>query len=195
MTLKTYLKKLSAKTPTPGGGSAAALVGALGAALVSMAAKYNLKRAKTESAKKKIKAIANFSEKAVLKLVALMREDERAYLKLAKELKKCRPCKLLSLYKNALLPPMEICSIAAETAPKAKELIGFSSASIMSDVIESAILLESAFFSAKLNVEINLLSIEDASYKKKIKSALDKAEEKAVNSKKAALRRAAMILR
>ncbi len=187
MTLEKYLKKLSARTPAPGGGSAAALTGALAAALISMAAKYSLKKAKDKYEKKKIKAISDFSEKALRRLKSLMREDEKAYLKFAREIKKHRPKKLLSLCKDAIRAPMELCDIAAEAASKAAELSGYCRTSIMSDIAEAAILLESAFFSAKLNVEINLRGIESAAYKEKIKNALNGAEKKAAKAKKAAL--------
>ena len=195
MALGKYLNKLADRTPVPGGGSAAALAAALGAALISMTAKYNLGKAKDKYTKKKIRKISDFSEKALRRLELLMQRDEKAYLKLAKEIKKRRPKKLLRLYKDAISVPMEVCNIAARAACDAAELSRYSKTSIISDAAEAAVLLESAFFSAKLNVEVNLRSIEAAAYKKKIKSALNWAEKKAIKAKKAALTSAATFLK
>ncbi|MFH0839653.1 MAG: cyclodeaminase/cyclohydrolase family protein [Candidatus Omnitrophota bacterium] len=195
MALGKYLSKLADRTPVPGGGSAAALAAALGAALISMTAKYDLGKAKDKYAKKKIREISDFSEKALRRLELLMQKDGKAYLKLAKEIKKRRPKKLLRLYKDAISVPMEVCNIAARAASDAAELSGYSKTSIISDAAEAAVLLESAFFSAKLNVEVNLRSIEAAAYKKKVKSALNRAEKKAIKAKKAALASAAAFLK
>lgn len=186
--LDSYLKNLAAKTPAPGGGSAAALAAALGAALVSMAAKYNLKNAEDKYIKKRIMAISDFSEKALHRLTSLMRRDEKAYLKLAGEIKKRRPGRLLSLYKAAGCVPAEVCYIAAETASLAAELSGYSRTSIISDIAEAAVLLESAFFSAKLNVEINLRGMKDAAYKSRAERRLTRAESTVINAKKTALK-------
>lgn len=48
MELKRFLEKVSSSTPTPGGGSASALAGALSASLVAMVAGLSSKRGKTK---------------------------------------------------------------------------------------------------------------------------------------------------
>jgi len=182
--LDSYLKKLAAKTPTPGGGSAAALTAALGAALISMAAKYILKRALGRSVCKRVIAISSSSEKALERLELLMNEDEKAYLRLATEIKKRRPKNILGLYKDAVGVPLKVCGITAGLMRGSAELCRYSKTSIISDVAEAALLLEAAFLSAKLNVEINLRSIGSADYKNKIRSALRRDERNMLKAKK-----------
>lgn len=189
MTLKSYLKRLSAKTPAPGGGSAAALTGALGSALFAMAAKYVLKRAKGSP-----RGEAEGGS-AVRRLMALMREDEKAYYRLAREIKKRRPNKLLKLYKGAINAPLEVCALSAESASKCAAICGCCKTSIMSDIVEAVILCEAAFFSAKLNIKINLRSIEDAVYKNKIGKKLAAEEKKIQKAKKAVLMEARKFFR
>jgi len=59
-TIKSYLEKLGKKCPVPGGGSAAALSGALGAALIEMSAVYSVK--KSPKQKKIKKALSDINE-------------------------------------------------------------------------------------------------------------------------------------
>lgn len=185
--LGAYLKRLAAKTPTPGGGSAAALTAALGAALLSMSAKYILKRTKTKSVRSKISAISSLNEKAVARLERLMGEDEKAYHRLVSQITRPRPRNILRLYKNAAEVPLEVCGIAASLSPGCVQLCRYANTSIVSDVAEAAYLLEAAFLAARLNVEINLCSINTADYKNKIIKVLRNDERKIIKSKSSTL--------
>ena len=181
MTIKEYLNKLADRTPAPGGGSAAALTGALGSALLAMAAKYILKR--------------DEGEDAARRLMTLMREDEKAYGRLAREIKKHRPKKLLRLYKNAINVPLEVCVLSAQSVSRCATICGHCKTSIMSDIVEAVILCEAAFFSAKLNIKVNLRSIEDAAYKNEIGKKLAVEEKKMQKAKKTVLAKARKFLR
>lgn len=188
ISLSDYLNRLSARTPTPGGGSAAALTAALGAALILMAAKYILKKAKSKKAAKHIRAIIKSNEKALRRLQGLMREDERAYLVLVGELKKNNPKGVLKLYKAAAGVPLEVCGIACDAASHCAGLCAYARSPIISDIAEAAILLESAFLSARSNVDINLGSIEDPAYKDKVAKKLRSGEAKVRSAGKNTLR-------
>src|SRR5690349_13823201 len=83
-TLKEYLQQLSLKTPVPGGGSAAALAGALGAALISMAANYSLGKNSSKGVEKNIKTILSKNEKIRKRLLELVDLDAQAYLAVVK---------------------------------------------------------------------------------------------------------------
>jgi len=189
MTIKEYLNKLADRTPAPGGGSAAALTGALGSALLAMAAKYVLKRA--EGSPRGEAAGVDTAKR----LMTLMREDEKAYYRLAREIKKRRPKKLLQLYEGAINVPLEVCVLSAESASKCAAICGYCKTSIMSDIVEAVILCEAAFLSAKLNIKINLRSIEDAAYKNKISRKLAAEEKKIQKAKKTVLEKARKFFR
>ncbi|MDP3790390.1 MAG: cyclodeaminase/cyclohydrolase family protein [Candidatus Omnitrophota bacterium] len=181
MTIKEYLNKLADRTPAPGGGSAAALTGALGSALLAMSAKYVLRR--------------DAGESAIRRLMALMREDEKVYHRLAREIKKRRPKKLLRLYKDAINVPLEVCVLSAESASGCAAISSRCRTSIMSDIVEAVILCEAAFLSAKLNIKINLRSIEDTAYKNRISRKLAAEEKKIQKAKKAVLAKARKFFR
>ncbi|MDD5680449.1 MAG: cyclodeaminase/cyclohydrolase family protein [Candidatus Omnitrophica bacterium] len=195
MSLEEYLNKLAAKTPSPGGGSAAALVGALGTALLAMTAKYALKKTKTVRMRKRAVLILKSSESASRRLRILMSADEKAYYRLAKELKKQHPKSILRLYKDAIDVPMEVCEIAAKSAAKCLEMCDYCKTSIISDAVEAAILCESSFLSAKMNVHINLCSIDDISYVNRICKKLKSEEAKIRRAKELVIRKAQKFLR
>lgn len=181
MTIKEYLKRLGDKTPAPGGGSAAALTGALGSALLAMSARYVLHRSE--------------GERACRRLITLMSEDEKAYYRLAREIKKCHPKNLLRLYEGAINVPLEICVLSAQSASRCAEICRYCKTSIMSDIVEAVILCEAAFSSAKLNIKINLRSIEDGVYKNKIRRKLAAEEKKIEKAKKTVLMKAQKFFR
>ena len=78
--LTQYLEKLSAREPVPGGGSAAALAGAMGAALIAMSARYAIGKGKPEDIEKKISAIIVQADTARAALIELTGKDAQAYL-------------------------------------------------------------------------------------------------------------------
>ena len=167
-----YLDRLAAKTPAPGGGSAAALVGAIGASLLSMVARYTAKKkALTSAARAKISRISEFAERSSRRLKKLMVEDEKAYSRLSRALAK-KAANKTRLYKNAAAVPLEACVVIEKALKKCEELSVYRKASIASDLVEAALILEAAFLSAKLNVEINLDGIKDIIYTRKVRKAL-----------------------
>jgi len=167
ISLDKYLDVLAARNPVPGGGSAAALVGSIGMALISMAAKYILKKDKAY----KIAEIVEFSEIYRRRLRKLMEEDEAAYLCLWKNLKK-RSGNTARSYKNAIEVPLEVCAIAREGITWCEYLCCHCKTSIVCDVAEAAILLEAAFLSAAINATINLCGVKDKNYTRKVRNRI-----------------------
>jgi formiminotetrahydrofolate cyclodeaminase len=80
--LMQYLEKLSLREPVPGGGSAAAVSGALGAALIAMSARYSLAKGKPANIEQKISATIAQVDAARLQLIELAGKDAQAYLDL-----------------------------------------------------------------------------------------------------------------
>ncbi|MCX5712284.1 MAG: cyclodeaminase/cyclohydrolase family protein, partial [Candidatus Omnitrophica bacterium] len=77
--LKIYLDDLAAKKSAPGGGSAAALNAALGAALISMVANFTIGKSKYAKYEKEVKDILEKSEKLRTEFLGLVDLDVRAY--------------------------------------------------------------------------------------------------------------------
>lgn len=78
-TVAEYLRALSAGSAAPGGGSAAALAGALGAALCAMAARLTLKRLAAPSIRQPMSAAAMDADALVNRLMSLADRDAQAY--------------------------------------------------------------------------------------------------------------------
>ncbi len=162
MKLDRFLADLGSQNGAPGGGAAAALVGATGAALVEMTARLNDKRLEHSS--------GNAARAAILRiqLTSLIHKDAIAFQKIKKNfpLRKKKPSLWQSALKNAAQPPLSICEKASVAAQLAKKEKGRTSDWLESDRRESLILLRAAFESAKLNVEINLKGINDRAFVK-----------------------------
>lgn len=179
--IKRYLDDLAAKKPAPGGGSAAALTGALGAALLSMVANFTLGKPKYKKFEKDIKKTLKQSEKIRKKLLELVDLDVITYKKVAKTKNKSRTRNLmrdkaLALYQKSLkeattvplnitrysLGALELCSILENKANKY----------LLSDVHVARELLCAAIRSAVVNVRINLSYIKDQNFVSKINQQL-----------------------
>ena len=175
MTIDRYLDRLAAKSPAPGGGSAAALVGAIGISLLAMAARYTARKTDKGVLYTKLSKILEFAERSRRRLEKLMAEDEAAYLRLSKGLKKRGVKNITRLYKSAAEVPLEVCAILQNGLGKCNELSAYCKTSLVSDLAEAAILLEAGFLAAKFNVEINLGGIKDVVYTRKVRSSLSKS--------------------
>jgi formiminotetrahydrofolate cyclodeaminase len=81
--LKQYLDDLASNKPAPGGGSAAALAGALGASLLSMVANFTLGKEKYKDVEDEVKDILKSLDKYRKELENLIDEDVLAYQKLS----------------------------------------------------------------------------------------------------------------
>jgi len=66
--LKDFIKDTSSRTPTPGGGSVAALVGALGSSLLAMVGNFTLGKEKFESVQEEVKQLMQEINSSTLKL-------------------------------------------------------------------------------------------------------------------------------
>ncbi|MCM8799733.1 MAG: cyclodeaminase/cyclohydrolase family protein [Candidatus Omnitrophica bacterium] len=154
--LKRYLNDLADKLPTPGGGSASALVAGLGVSLVSMVVNFTLGKPKYLNYEKELKRILSSSEKLKDNFLRFVDEDVKAYR--SKNIWYCLevPLKVAQSCYEA----MKLCPLLLEKANK----------NLFSDVACAAIFLEAGFWGAYFNVEANLKFIKD----KKITSRIRK---------------------
>ena len=173
ITIDKYLNELAKKSPVPGGGSAAALTGAIGIGLLSMAARYTAKKSDSGKLRARLSEISKFTEYSRRRLKKLMAEDEKAYLRLSKTLRRCKAKKnITALYKSAANPPLEVCGILKEGLENCISLCAYCRRYLISDLAEAALLMEAGFLSAKLNVDINLAGIKNKRYTKKVRNLL-----------------------
>jgi formiminotetrahydrofolate cyclodeaminase len=166
-TAKDFVYDVASESPTPGGGSVAALVGSLGGALTNMVGNLTIDKKIYADVpeEKKAKMESNFKELEALvdELLDLVDEDSTAFddvmqaFKLPKdtdENKKIRSEAIQSGYKKALEVPLrcgERCYVGVGT------LLAYAG-------------LEGALF----NVTINLKSIKDQDYKNEMEKRVEK---------------------
>lgn len=172
LTLEEFLAALGADTPTPGGGTAAATAGAMGAALAEMVARLTLSKEKYAASHDAVRPILEAGQLAREEFVALAREDSEAYdavvaaRRLPKdtdEQKTARQHAIAMANRQATEVPMRTARAAARLLGALPELAEKGNPNAASDVGAAALLLDACCEGALLNVGINLSGIEDPS--------------------------------
>jgi len=177
--LKTYSDALASGGPTPGGGSAAALVGALGAALNSMVANFTVGREKFAAVDAQARDLLAESEHLRADLERLTQADTEAYAQVSAaykmprdtdEEKAARQDAIQEALKAAAQVPMEAVRACHRVLEIANELLAVGNPNLITDVGVAARFALAALECATLNAEINLIHIKDRSY---VEASLD----------------------
>ena len=193
MKLNSFLSELASNSPAPGGGSVAALAGALGAALTSMVCNLTVGKEKYANVEKEIKEVLRKSEALRKRLTNLIDEDTEAFndvmkaFKMPKETEKQKEARSKAIqegYKTAAKVPLETAKVCEEVFDLAKIIAEKGNQNSITDAAVSALMAQAGVKSAILNVKINLGSIKDESFVKKISSDLDKLEKNAESKTK-----------
>jgi formiminotetrahydrofolate cyclodeaminase len=173
LTLDAFLKALSSDAPTPGGGTAAAVAGAMGAALADMVSALTLSREKYAASHEVMRPIAEAAQLARSEFMALAREDSEAYddvvgaRRLPKETdeqKSARAHRIAVANLRAAEVPMRTARAAVRLLAALPELAERGNPNAASDVGAAALLLDACAEGALLNVGINLSGIEDPTF-------------------------------
>ncbi len=173
--LRHFMDKLASKSPEPGGGSVAALTGALGAALVSMVANLTLGKEKYRDVQPQIEALLKESEKLRQEMQDLIQKDTEAYGALSEVYKMpkntdaekaARTAKMQEALKKACQVPLEIGVKSLDVARLAQRAAYVGNVAAVSDAGVAVLLAQACCRSAALNVKINVNSIKDEAYNK-----------------------------
>ena len=177
--IRRFLNRLASSDPAPGGGSAAALAGALGCALGAMVARILLSRSGIRSAEKaKLRLALRKIERAGSRLSALIRRDALAYKQLVAAQQR-RGGSLLRARKAAIDCPMEICRQSMAGRWLLRGLLKKTGPYLGSDVRAGLALLRGAFDSGMEMVLINLRGGGLGAAGRKLQSELAKLERNA----------------
>ena len=176
---ENFARLLASKSPVPGGGGAAAIVGALSAALCSMAGNFTLGKKKYAEFEEDIKTILNKAEKIRLNLLELVDEDAQAFELLAQaySIAKENPERdeiLERALLNACQAPLKMIDNCSEIIILLEEMLVKGSKLLISDVGCGALLCRAAMESAALNVFVNTLLLKDRDKALKIEIQTDK---------------------
>lgn len=168
--LKKYMDEAASGSPTPGGGSVAALAGALGAALTSMVCNFTVGKKKYKDVEAEVSQILSEAEQLRFKLLDLMVEDTQVYGKVSaaygmpsgtEKEKEARSAAIQIALKEAMRAPLEVAICCHKILKLNELLVEKGNRNLISDVGVAVLLAESAMRSAILNVEINLSYIKD----------------------------------
>ncbi|MDP1852819.1 MAG: cyclodeaminase/cyclohydrolase family protein [Candidatus Omnitrophota bacterium] len=148
--IKKYLDDLAAKKPAPGGGSVAALSGALGCALLSMVANFTLGKEKYKKYEKEIKRILSKTESFRARFLELVDLDVIVYSKYAgtsdKRIKAAAKKESQKIVKEISI----LCYKALQFCPALAEK---GNTYLINDVLAGAELLSAGFNSALVNID------------------------------------------
>jgi len=173
---------LASADPTPGGGSAAAIMGAMGAALVSMVCNVSFGKKGCETAEPELRNMLVRSEELRRRLTAMVAEDIAAFdslmaaYKLAKsseEEKSRRAQTIQACLGRATEVPLECARACAQVVEMARRAADLGYKHVISDVGVGVAAADAALRSAAHNVFINAPSLKDRRFAER---ALEEAE-------------------
>lgn len=181
--VQVFLDKLAGESPEPGGGSAAALTAALGAALVSMVANLTVGREKYADVQGQVADLLVASEGVRQRLEEFVTLDTKAYGAVAVAMKLPRDTDEQKAERTRVLQaaligaadvPLRVAEAAAEVSRLSRRAAEMGNVNAVSDAGVAAVLADAAAQSAALNVKINLGWIADEAFKRDAWSRIEK---------------------
>ncbi len=182
--LLPFLDALASGEPTPGGGAAAAAIGAVGASLALMCCRLPVERPEFHERRSMFEEIAGVADRLQRRFIEAVDEDVMAYnavvaaLKMPKatpEEKATRSAALQKAFKWATNVPLQVAEMAADTLDLLEPLSRNGLPGAISDVGVGAKASRAAFDGASYNVLINLGSIKDPDFALQARARLQAA--------------------
>jgi formiminotetrahydrofolate cyclodeaminase len=181
-TVAQFLDELASSAPAPGGGSGAAVAGALGAALASMVCNLTVGKPKYADVQEDIQNLLAQTETLRSRLTHLIEEDIAVYYKLSScykmpretdDQKPARTAAIQNVLLEATAVPMQIAEACVGVLQLCTPIAEKGNVGAVSDAGVAALLAEAALRSAALNVLINLAAIKDSDFVARERAALD----------------------
>lgn len=175
--LKVYIDDLAAKQPTPGGGSAAGLAGALGAALLEMVCNFTIGNKKYKDIEDAVSGYFLVIKKIREDFLVLVDEDTEVYSSICAAFKTKDEKIIDKALKDGYHVSLKMCEMAKSGMKVSSGLAEKSNVNLITDVGCGSELLKASFNSGVFNAEINLKGIKDALFVEKerlVLSALEK---------------------
>jgi formiminotetrahydrofolate cyclodeaminase len=172
-TIAKFLDELASEQPTPGGGGAAAIMGAVGAALVSMVANLTIGKKNYEAFDAELKATNAAAEKVRAELTAAIDEDVVAFNGVmgayglprgTDEEKAARAAAIQAALKQATDAPLRAVKACHEVIKLSAVVAEKGNVNVISDAGVAVLAANAGLRSAALNVYINTKSIKDREF-------------------------------
>ena len=163
--VSAFAAALGSNAPTPGGGAASALVGALAAALAEMVARFTVGRAKYREVEPQAQDIVQQAQEAREALVALVADDATAFQtvsaayalpKAGETERQARGAAIHDALQQAMQPPLHTLRRSLAVMKLAREIAQIGNTTVLSDAACAATLGEAAIRAAALNVLANV---------------------------------------
>jgi methenyltetrahydrofolate cyclohydrolase len=181
-----FLDDLASSSPAPGGGGAAAVTGAMGAALVSMVCHLTIGRQRYAQVEDEMRAQLDRAESLRAELQQLAEDDVAAFNRLSAAYKLPRVTEsdiairkdaIQESLKRATEVPLRTARAASAILPLCPPVAERGNQAAVSDIGVAALLAHAAVRSALLNVEINLRTIEDTIYINQVRAEVARLTE------------------
>lgn len=165
-----WLQALASAAPAPGGGAGAAVNLAIGAALVSMVCNLTIGKPRYAEHEATMREVLARAEACRATGEALAQDDADAFAavgaayKLPKDTdadKQARGAAIQASLRGAAIVPLRTAESAVEVIELAGRILDGANVNVVSDVAVAAASARSALQSARINVEVNLASIDD----------------------------------
>jgi methenyltetrahydrofolate cyclohydrolase len=158
LTIDRYLRDLADRVPAPGGGAAAALHAAQGAALIAMVARYSDGPRYDAALMDRITGEADALRERSLALAAADAEAFEAVTAAYKVPKTDpgRPELIASALAGAARPPADVIEVAGRVVSLAEELVPSANRNLITDVAAAAAAAMAAAVTGRVNIEVNL---------------------------------------
>lgn len=193
LTIKGFLTETAGSAPVPGGGSVSALSGAIAAALTEMVAHLTIGKKKYAEVEGQMRTIATEAELIRERLIDYIDKDSEAYdrvfaaFKLPKETeeeKAERSRVIQEATKEAAQVPMHVAEEVASVMETIIYVAHKGNQNAVTDACVAMMAARTCVLGALLNVRINLTSIKDEAFVKRLSARADFLEAEAIRIEK-----------
>ena len=193
LSIKEFLAKTASGSPVPGGGSIAALSAAIAAGLSEMVANLTIGKKGYEATEKQMKVIKKAAADYRNKLIKDIDRDSDAYndvlaafrLPKSYELEEnFRKQAIQDAFKKASLVPLDVAKNAFKIIDLAEQVVKHGNKNAVTDGAVAVMMARTAVLSALYNVKINLASIKDMDFVKRIRKEVANLESEIKNKER-----------
>ena len=193
LSIKEFLAKTASGSPVPGGGSIAALSAAIAASLSEMVANLTIGKKGYEEKEKQMKVIKKATNDFRNKLIKDIDRDSDAYndvlaafrLPKSSELEEnFRKEAIQDAFKKASLVPLDVAKNAFKIIELAEKVVKHGNKNAVTDGAVAVMMARTAVLSALYNVKINLASIKDKDFVKRIRKDVKSLESEIKNKER-----------
>ena len=183
LTVKDFLDKVAGNDPVPGGGSIAALGGALASALATMVTRLTIGKKGYEASEEVMQHAQTLTTRFQKEFIALIDKDSEAYDEVFACFKLPKATNEEKAVRSAVIP-MEVARKALEVMPVIADIARLGNRNAITDACVAMMAARSAVLGALLNVRINLGVLKDKEFVQGLQAEADRIEQTACRKEK-----------